>query len=768
MPILLLTPAAIGYLTQFVFAVTVSLYLINLLRRASQRRQVVLLAGFFASITFLVLLLFFDVALVPSQRLYAVYLENIVTALGLFFLLQFAYHFPDPAPLRREARIVFIAGLAYILFEIVYAGYRFALLKNNWVEFRPREVGYVLAIGFAWVPVVLVRQAIFASRRDRKGMRAAYALALVYLLPLLLTATNVLNSWFLIPTNMYQLSLSIGILFSLFAVVLIYLNYLPETTTFMVKLVGAALVCVLAVLGVVGWVMTPAYAATFRPALPAHQTLRFTPNASGGYAMTITPFQFDSDLGARLDLADSDFESASVAINFDFTFYDRNYSKVFAGDNGAIGLGERVRYQNLQYRYGLTPAILALYLDLVAEPEHGGVFARNAGDRLILTWDHVRNFYQRDAEFTFQVALCTNGVFEISYVDLPDNVRFQPDASPDSSVWLIGAVRGDPTLAPSMIDFAATVSPNQIGAQGFIQDYYLAFRRYLSEPLVPLAWLVGASALLILLGLPIFIRFNLVRPLDALLAGVKQVDAGRLDVEMPIQHHDEIGYLTLAFNRMIAQLHALVTNLEARVAERTADLVATNERLKTQLDEINELRAQLQEQSIRDLLTGLFNRRYLAEILPQEIARAKREQQPISFLMIDLDHFKRINDTYGHDAGDHALAILGACFLSHSRASDVVCRYGGEEFLMVLPNISLDDARVRALRLRDTIAKSLINYDGDQFRVTLSIGVASFPVHGTDAKAVLNVADQALYMAKATGRNRVSIAPVVGSNIGES
>jgi diguanylate cyclase (GGDEF)-like protein len=161
------------------------------------------------------------------------------------------------------------------------------------------------------------------------------------------------------------------------------------------------------------------------------------------------------------------------------------------------------------------------------------------------------------------------------------------------------------------------------------------------------------------------------------------------------------------------------------------------------------LRETLREESVRDPLTDLFNRRYLDETLPRELRRAERDQQALSLIIIDVDHFKEFNDKFGHEAGDSMLRSLAAHLNSRTRGHDIACRYGGDEFLLVLPGASLEVATQRAERVREE-TKNLGNGT-----VCLSMGVSSFPDHGSTATALIRAADLALYQAKAQGRNQV-------------
>jgi diguanylate cyclase (GGDEF)-like protein len=187
-------------------------------------------------------------------------------------------------------------------------------------------------------------------------------------------------------------------------------------------------------------------------------------------------------------------------------------------------------------------------------------------------------------------------------------------------------------------------------------------------------------------------------------------------------------------------------------------LQQANRELAQRLREIEGLQAELREQAIRDPLTGLYNRRYLAETLERELARAMREGYPVSLIMADIDHFKTVNDSFGHAAGDLVLRSLGTLIGSDTRPGDIACRYGGEEFLLVLPNVDARSAMQRADRLREGVASSRVGWLGREIGVTLSLGVASFPLYGVTGEQVIAAADLALYLAKASGRDRVRVA----------
>jgi diguanylate cyclase (GGDEF)-like protein len=187
-------------------------------------------------------------------------------------------------------------------------------------------------------------------------------------------------------------------------------------------------------------------------------------------------------------------------------------------------------------------------------------------------------------------------------------------------------------------------------------------------------------------------------------------------------------------------------------------LIMVSEAIKLSLANI-QLQESLREQAIRDRLTGLLNRRYLDETLPRELNRCQRRGESLAVAMIDVDHFKRFNDNYGHDAGDAVLQAIGQLLLKTVRASDLACRYGGEELTLILPGADFEVARQRLEKLRSAIIKLRVLYqDGELPPVTVSIGFVVTNGRDFAAAALLKQADTALYRAKEEGRNRVVAA----------
>jgi diguanylate cyclase (GGDEF)-like protein len=231
----------------------------------------------------------------------------------------------------------------------------------------------------------------------------------------------------------------------------------------------------------------------------------------------------------------------------------------------------------------------------------------------------------------------------------------------------------------------------------------------------------------------------IIRPLDRLTRGASEVASGNLDVDLRAIGGGELGYLVEVFNDMVGRLR-----------HNRAELDAGNDLLRAKNEELEHL-------AITDALTGLFNRRHLMTVLSRETLRARRHEAPYVILMMDVDHFKAYNDTFGHQAGDDVLTRVGVVLGQVVREVDVAARYGGEEFLVLLPETRIEEGERVAERIRGFIENEFSGPEENR-RVTVSIGVAAYPSDGETLEALIASADAALYRAKQRGRNRVERA----------
>lgn len=220
----------------------------------------------------------------------------------------------------------------------------------------------------------------------------------------------------------------------------------------------------------------------------------------------------------------------------------------------------------------------------------------------------------------------------------------------------------------------------------------------------------------------------------------------------------------LHFKLQCSQLHAepafsLLTMVDISEQHNAMlQLKKQNDELLKRLTDIELLKNRISEQAIRDPLTNLFNRRFLNEFMERELAQARRNQKPLAVVMLDLDHFKQLNDQYGHQTGDKVIEMVAKHLLRQSRRTDILFRFGGEEFLVILPNTTAAQAKHLAENWRVHVEQSQVFAKHQAVNITLSAGVACYPEHGTTAFNLIQTADEALYQAKAAGRNQVVLS----------
>ncbi|MHC1702159.1 MAG: diguanylate cyclase [Humidesulfovibrio sp.] len=252
----------------------------------------------------------------------------------------------------------------------------------------------------------------------------------------------------------------------------------------------------------------------------------------------------------------------------------------------------------------------------------------------------------------------------------------------------------------------------------------------------------------------VLIHATVTRKIVALTQSAGQLRADSLEPRPQAPAGDEIGVLDTAFKDMVERMQDLVGNLESKVTQRTEELAAANDKLEQAVRELDEKNQALEVMTRTDRLTGLANRRRLEEALQTEVLRARRYGKPFSVILLDIDHFKAVNDQFGHQAGDNVLIAIAGLLTRTARETDVVGRFGGEEFLLVCPETELLVVSALAERLRTEFTSTDFPLVGP---VTSSFGVAEF-TQGDSVKSLVERADKALYRAKDGGRNCVEVA----------
>ena len=260
-------------------------------------------------------------------------------------------------------------------------------------------------------------------------------------------------------------------------------------------------------------------------------------------------------------------------------------------------------------------------------------------------------------------------------------------------------------------------------------------------------------------------------PIQMIISRCRSIAAGRLDEKVDIRTNDEFDGLIQAFNIMSERLaesrehnrnyqrslEQIKNELEIRVQERTSELNELNNQLVQEIDVRKKAENSLAEAARTDSLTGIFNRRAIWEQLEYHIVLFRRYQTPFTLLMCDLDHFKPVNDTYGHDIGDIVLVKTAEKLRESCRNQDFVSRWGGEEFLILLPNTDIQGGAIAAEKIRQKISEQPFEINDQKLVITVSIGIAAY-VEGLSIDDCIKQADSAMYQAKREGRNRVAVS----------
>ena len=275
---------------------------------------------------------------------------------------------------------------------------------------------------------------------------------------------------------------------------------------------------------------------------------------------------------------------------------------------------------------------------------------------------------------------------------------------------------------------------------------------------------VVLGSILIFISLTYLLVNNIIHPIRQLTDTIKVVESGNLDVDAPIYSDDEVGVLAKAFNKMTHQLRQVLVDLRQEVEIRRqaeVELVKHRDQLEEIVQErtaaLEAINIQLKKLSITDHLTNLYNRRHFFDLAPIEFERARRYEHDLAVILFDIDNFKRVNDTYGHFVGDQVLVSVSGLCQKTSRQHDILARFGGEEFIILLPETGLQRAISTAERLREMIAQTPIDTESGSISITTSFGVVALSAKDDlEFKQLLVRVDEALYHAKETGRNRVS------------
>lgn len=571
-----LTHLSIIPLTQLIMSLVILSYLCSL---KDKSRTTLFFTHFFAGNTLFLISFFLYTSMLPANQYWLAPTTYLTLLIVLGFLLQFVYNFPQSLDSQRfETKIVLVLSVIFILIGAGLYIHFIIVITSGSPYLTPmfEIISFLISLEFLWCLMIPVRRMIFLSGKvvngsriknllkpREKSARAARDLALILGVPFWTVICVFLQDIGILPqVIIHYLVLVVTILFY-FALIIVYLNHGPEAATFLVKLVWSSLVIVLTILGTVGHLVDPLVKKTYEneTLVSQEQSIFFQPHHNGknqeGYDITSIPSRFDPQLGHQLERKDQ----LDITLPFPFAFAGRKWEKLYINQRGAVTfkspLVDFAFWANRQE--GITP--LWLNTELADE---GGIFQKNEPGKITITWYKLVEPFSSKKQ-TLQLVLFKDGEILFNYRDIKG-----------SRAFLVGLFsgKGYGASAKTGIRFSRDL-PVSTSTTAVFENYYQYYRQYVHRQILPLVVIIIFASLLILLGFPIFFKTNLVEPLQSLLAGVKRVNRGELSKPVPVRYHDEVGFITDSFNRMIQSLEQ--ANRQRLEADKAKDnLLALN------------------------------------------------------------------------------------------------------------------------------------------------------------------------------------------------
>ncbi|MCB0123209.1 MAG: HAMP domain-containing protein, partial [Caldilineaceae bacterium] len=606
---------ALSLLTQIVLFLAFGVYLFKLSTKETATRYVTIIA-FLLIILYLLLLV--EIGLVyptPWRRTTEIAVWIFMLVLNVL-LVPTSYRIFQPTSARQREEVIATR------FTLLSAG---GLAIGAIILLWKQGIWFQSGIGllataystmmFLWNSVVMLRRSIFLSRAaaDSGGVgRITWYQALLHpcegparalrdlglVLTVVLAVFGVVLLWIVEAASVAYLLSALSVLMTLtiFCVGLIYLNHISEPTSILVKLVGIALITMMATFSISGIWGTTLVENTYRPAVQprSHQQVRYQPLKTGGYRVetmaldNATAFLAQA-LGEPLHVGDSG--GKRVDLPFVFPFYGTAQTAVFVHNNGLLTFDQPYDYQRfvMHAQPAIAPLLTALRplphapMSSTQDDMQSGLFVRYRANQVMITWLNMQSIATGELN-TFQVQLESDGTVTIRHGALATTYRYSND--PLTGLWLVGLLPGNHTPVPVMQTVRNARFLISGAGQAVVSHYYRDFRHYLQMQLLPFVWTIGGVALFILVGFPFFFHLTLLKPLDALVQGVRRVNAGDFTVTTIPQANDEIGFLASSFTAMVTSLHkqrdALQQaneTLESEVQKRTEELYVSNRAL---------------------------------------------------------------------------------------------------------------------------------------------------------------------------------------------
>lgn len=583
----------IAYDMHSTFALLIMIYLLSLKNKiAPTWCLIVFMACFFLGSTLKIVEFGLVQTAFSIQGEFSTAIINFINLGAYIALLQFVYHLPYTLPNEKKQQkislIIFsIIALSTFLIDM-YLAYNINLYQN--IPFVQETV--IPLVLLATVLIAIYRSLKFSAQYLNKNNLAPKPLWLLLLKPQGLTATNMhlfatylalylavkITTAFLLPPPYVDeiiITEFISGLILLFVLILIHFNSSPQPSTLLAKIVGTTLFTVFLVMGLISFIVGESFELAYRsPNLIApQQTIRFQPNQQGGYDISRIPFNFEADLGKKLK--EKDFgEIDTQNLGFSFPFYNQQWSQIDIDQHGLVTFANSFN-PNFTYKLGLTPAIIVLPMDFahIDKKEEGGIFSKRSPNKFIVTWYKQPASDSKDNLTTLQLTLYQNGTFDFTYDTINPTPIFRATDIVDAP-YLVGIIPGTPATTVEHINYSTDLPYSSKAGNAVFENYYYDFRGYLHQQMLPFAYGVNGMTLVVIIVFPLFFKATLVKPLNALVTGLKQVNAGNLDVNLPVLYQDETGFLTESFNNMVQSIKKSIETQNKLVAIEQELLIA--------------------------------------------------------------------------------------------------------------------------------------------------------------------------------------------------
>ncbi len=597
MELIQLTAISISVLTQAILLVLCIVYLIQ---QRQLRTPGWIMIWFAVSALIYAVSIFAIVSLRNYNpiRAFILPLQYVPIALCVVALIQFAYRFPinnDNNRLERNVvlAITITATLIIGVFGLIDP------LSINMLELQ--LMAAACFIGFIWAIMVVIRSYLDHLRETDEQLlqnlfqpashltRAFNSFILILILPIFVFSLMYLARAGRISRVYSDFALSFGGLIFVYFFVILFLNFSWQRTRFISQLLSSIIMTQLILISLAALILAPRLSRTYTndDLIQPETHLHFVPK-DVGFTVEAGTMAFNENLGEQLTLGDE--RNSTVCLDFQFPYFGESIESIYVSDNRVITFDRRFSY--LSMRDGLQPGIAILAMDLDPGSRFinpaSGVYVNSTEEWVMITW---LDLPLKGAEElgTAQLTLHEDGTVDMALISHPTESGYS--LNPFAAPWLIGLHSGQAGRSPNEVNFLELPLSTDDDL-GIVQDYHADFRSFLNTNIQPLIIILLISLTVTLAGFPLFMGINILRPIDALVTAVEEVNRGNLNINLRVRRNDEIGFLTDAFNRMVSslrdqniQISEYSTNLEQRVIQRTAMLAKMTEQAEKSREE---------------------------------------------------------------------------------------------------------------------------------------------------------------------------------------